>query len=177
MSFYEYLLATGKEIMADMIRQDPSAIPPGPRRMAGQVAVALSEAVQLGGREHRRDAYLLPLAAGAPQAPEINQYARAGQRRAQTPVACDPDISESGELFAADEGAGGRNPRRLDRTAPLPEHGTASGAQETETGECGVNNLEYDWIYKGGEISETQIAELDAHNSVHAPAYSRSISD
>jgi predicted AAA+ superfamily ATPase len=28
MSFYEYLLATGKEIMADMIRQDPSAIPP-----------------------------------------------------------------------------------------------------------------------------------------------------
>ena len=49
---------------------------------------------------------------------------------------------KSGELSAADAGAGSGNPRGLDRTAPLPEYGTAPGAQEIEARHGGVNNLE-----------------------------------
>jgi hypothetical protein len=45
-------------------------------------------------------------------------------------------------------------------TAWLPEHGTAPGAQETETRQRGVTNLECDWIYKGGKYQKPKLQNL-----------------
>src|ERR1700749_4022023 len=56
-------------------------------RVAEQVEQQIPAAVHLGGREHRGDADLLPIAAVTPQAHEIDQYAGAAEPGDQTPHA------------------------------------------------------------------------------------------
>ena len=49
----------------------------------------------------------------------------------QAPHPCHPHLSQRGERPAADPGAGGRNPRGLDRSPPLPQHGNAARTTQT----------------------------------------------
>jgi len=87
---------------------------------------ALSEAVQLGGGAYRGNLYVLSLAAGAPQAPEVDEHARTDQRGTQAPLSRSAHLPESRELPAPDAGPGGRDPRGLDRAASVPEHGVVA---------------------------------------------------
>src|SRR5437868_4545685 len=92
----------------------------------------------MGGREHRRDAHVLPASASTPQAPEVDQHARATQRGVETPHARGPDLPECGELLATRARAGGRDPRELDRGHAVPEHGSATRTQEATAAGSGV---------------------------------------
>ena len=63
------------------------------------------------------------------QAPEVDQPARAAQRRDQAPHPCGAHLPEPGELPAIDPGAVCRDPRSVARRSPLSEHGVPEGAQ------------------------------------------------
>jgi len=52
----------------------------------------IPQAVHLGGREHRDDVDLLPAAAGASQAHEEHQHARAAQPGVKATYPCDTDL-------------------------------------------------------------------------------------
>ena len=49
--------------------------PAGPRRLTGQMAVEVPEALRLGGGEHRGDVHLLQASRRPSQAPEVHQHA------------------------------------------------------------------------------------------------------
>src|SRR4030095_6779535 len=81
---------------------------------AAEVAAEVSEAVQLGGREHRADLELLQIAAAASQTLEVDEYAGAAERRNQTADPRGEDLSGCEQLSALDPCAGRRDARKLD---------------------------------------------------------------
>ena len=88
------------------------------------------QAMQLGRGQHRGDADLLPTAASAPQAHEVDQHARTAEPGTEAPHPCRAHLPQRRELFAASAGVGCRDARELARSHPLPQHGPSQGAQE-----------------------------------------------
>src|SRR5688572_63701 len=106
--------------------------------MDHEVGKPLRQAGGMGRREHRRNAHVLPASAATPQTPEVDQYARAPERGAETPDARGAHLSECGELLTTGARAGRRDSRELDRGHAVPEHGSVARAQETATARGGV---------------------------------------
>ena len=84
--------------------------PAGPAGLAHALGAALPEAHRLGRTAHRRDAELLPPAPPTPQASEIDQHARATQRRNQAAHPRGSDLSQSRELLTPGPGVVRRDP-------------------------------------------------------------------
>jgi putative transposase len=70
--------------------------------------------VRLGGREHRRNAQLLSVAAAASQKSKIDQHARAADGRNQATYISGAHLPQRGRLPAAGASVGRRNARELD---------------------------------------------------------------
>ncbi len=101
------------------------------------------------------DVELLQLAAATPQASEVDQHARAAQRRDQTPHPGRAHLPEPGELLTLGPRALRRSPRRLARGSSLLEHGVPEGAEErTADRRLTDHSLSH----------ESAIAQLDVHN-------------
>ena len=98
------------------------------------------QALRLGRGEHRGDADLLSAAAPAPQAPEVDQHARAAEPGAEAAHPRGADLPQCSELPAADPGAGGRDPRELAGGDPLPQHGAPGRAQEGDAAQDGAGS-------------------------------------
>ena len=139
----------------------PERGPAGPPGVAHALAAALSQAHGLGRSPHRRDLELLPSAAPTPQTSEIDQHARAAQRRDQTSHAGGPDLSQRRELLTLGPSPLCRNPRGLAQGSPLLEHGVLEGTEERTTD----RRLTDHGI---GLSHENLFAQLDVHNP--APA-------
>ena len=93
----------------------------GPAGVAHALGHALSEAHRLGRSAHRRDLELLQPAAPTPQTSEVDEHARAAQRRDQTPHPSRADLSERRQLPPTSSSALRRSPRGLARRSPLLE--------------------------------------------------------
>ena len=113
---------------------------------------------------------LLPAAAPAPQAPEVDQPAGAPERGDQAAHPRRPHLPQCRKLLAADPGARGRDARELARSAPLPEHGRPARAQEGGPAHGGVTHHAALWttlrVAHKGPPPPTMIhfAEDSGHN-------------
>ena len=135
----------------------------GPAGVAHALGHALSEAHRLGRSAHRRDLELLQPAAPTPQTSEVDEHARAAQRRDQTPHPSRADLSERRQLPPTSSSALRRSPRGLARRSPLLEYGVSEGAEErTADRRLTDHSLSH----------ESEIAQLDVHNRV-SPFQSR----
>src|SRR5512139_4012552 len=90
--------------------------------MAGEVGREISEALCLGGSEHRRDLDVLPVALGAPQAFEEHEPAGTVQPGDQAADVGRADLSQRGKLSAPGAGDRRRTTRRMDGRQPLLEY-------------------------------------------------------
>ena len=109
------------------------------RPVACQVAGQISPALQLGRGQHRGDLDLLPAAAAASQAHEVDQYARTLKPGTQAPHPCRAHLPQHRELLAAGAGVGCGDARELAGSDPLSQHGPSQGAQER--GPAGLGRL------------------------------------
>src|ERR1700751_4634208 len=101
----------------------------------------IPQAHGLGRGQHRGDLDLLPSAAGAPQAHEVDQHAGAPQRGDQTAHLRGANLPQRRELPKAGAGADRRAPRGLARGPSLSEHGSLEGAQEGDAASGGLTML------------------------------------
>src|SRR5262249_51743981 len=106
-----------------------------------QVGKSISQAVRLGGGEHRGNADVLPSSAGASQAFEVDQYAGAHKPGTQASHAGGTDISQCGQLSEADSGVGGGDTRGLGGGDPVLEHGGAQRTVERAASGTGVGGV------------------------------------
>ena len=91
-------------------RRDLGRGPARHRRLAGQMASQVSQALCLGGGQHRGDAELLPAPAAPPQAHEVDQHARAAQPGDQAAHPRRAHLPQPRELPQARPGACRRDP-------------------------------------------------------------------
>lgn len=66
-------------------------------------------------------------------ASEIDQHAGAAYGRVEAADAGRAHLPQRRKLLAAGAGPGRRDPRELDRSHPLSEHGTSGGTEERKT--------------------------------------------
>lgn len=83
--------------------------------------------------------WLLPAAAGAPQAHEEHQHAGAAQPGDQAPHPCGADISQRRELFASGSSISRGDARELAGGHALSQHGSPARAQETAAEASGMS--------------------------------------
>src|SRR5271169_5282078 len=94
------------------------------------MAAQTLQAVRLGRREYRGDPYLLPAAAAASQAYEVDQHARTPEPGIEAAHPCGAHLPQCGKLPAAGAGAGRRDPRELARRSSLLGHAAPGRAQK-----------------------------------------------
>ena len=142
----------------------------------------IPEAGQLGGREYRRDADLLPATQSPSQTPEEHEHARAAQRGDQAPNAGGAHLPEYRILSAADSGLVRGNPRNMAGRQPVSEHGVPRGTEKgvAETGRLkqpravvvapGFALRATDSAPESANYLIILFAQLDAHNYPDANA-------